>query len=199
MVEAVLGNDVEIALLGGPNGDDILSLFGQLKALRGLEAIEMLCVRTVLEAYMIYPTIIPLFALFADCSGNLPLARAVLKDDHFALPRRPVDLFHQERVVADPSHFGNDALGRVHFARPGQAVFCLSDRVGGGVDRDDESVDRDEGIWSAGLWVSGSQFSGPACEDHAVNCSAATHFMSNSDVYGLTAKESFVGLYIGIL
>lgn len=31
MIEAVLGNDVEIALLGRFDGDDILSLIGQLK------------------------------------------------------------------------------------------------------------------------------------------------------------------------
>jgi hypothetical protein len=40
VIEAVLGNDVKIALLGRFDGDDILSLIGQLKALRGLKAMR---------------------------------------------------------------------------------------------------------------------------------------------------------------
>lgn len=67
---------------------------------------------------MVNPPVITFLPVFTQSSYDLAFAGTLREQDDRAVPRGPVNLLDQERIIGDPADFHDDPLCSRHLARP---------------------------------------------------------------------------------
>lgn len=67
---------------------------------------------------MVDPAIVAFLAVFAEDPNDIPATFTILEQYNIADPRRSINLFHEQSIVCDPSHFDDQALIQRHLAVP---------------------------------------------------------------------------------